>query len=106
MFCLHPHGVFSLTHAINFATNGTGFFDSFPGIKCLLVTLRQQFKIPFHREYLLSLGAIEVSRDALLNTLTRGPGWSGKLKFDTTQSIAIVPGGAQEALDAFNGTMR
>lgn len=96
LFCLHPHGVFSLTHAINFATNGTGFFDLFPGIKCLLVTLRQQFKIPFHREYLLSLGAIEVSRDALLNTLSRGPGWS----------IAIVPGGAQEALDALNGTMR
>jgi len=96
MFCLHPHGVFSLTHAINFATNGTGFFELFPGIKCLLVTLRQQFKVPFHREYLLSVGGIEVSKDALLTTLSRGPGWS----------IAIVPGGAQEALDAVNGTMR
>lgn len=96
MFCLHPHGVFSLTHAINFATNGTGFFDLFPGVRCLLVTLRQQFKIPFHREYLLSLGTIEVSRDALLGTLSKGPGWS----------IAIVPGGAQEASDAYNGTMR
>jgi hypothetical protein len=96
MFCLHPHGVFSLTHAINFATNGTGFLNKFPGVKCLLATLRQQFKIPFHREYLLSLGVIEASKDALLNTLSRGPGWS----------IALVPGGAQEALDAFNGTMR
>jgi hypothetical protein len=96
MFCLHPHGVFSLSHAINFATNGTGFFSKFPGIKCLLVTLRQQFKVPFHREYLLGLGAVEVSRESLLNTLTRGPGWS----------VAIVPGGAQEALDAVNGTMR
>jgi len=96
MFCLHPHGVFSLTHAINFASNGTGFLDLFPGVKCLLATLRQQFKVPFHREYLMSLGTIEVSREALQNTLTRGPGWS----------VALVPGGAQEALEAFNGTMR
>jgi 2-acylglycerol O-acyltransferase 2 len=96
MFCLHPHGVLSLSHAINFATNGTGFFSKFPGIKCLLVTLRQQFKVPFHREYLLGLGVVEVSKESLLNTLTRGPGWS----------VAIVPGGAQEALDAVNGTMR
>jgi len=90
MFCLHPHGVFSLSHAINFATNGTGFFELFPGIKCLL------FKVPFHREYLLGMGVVEVSREALQNTLTKGPGWS----------VAIVPGGAQEALDANNGTMR
>lgn len=96
MFCLHPHGVFSLSHAINFATNGTGFFTHFPGIKCLLVTLRQQFKVPFHREYLLGMGAVEVSRESLLNTLTKGPGWS----------VAIVPGGSQEALDSVNGTMR
>lgn len=96
MFCLHPHGVFSLSHAINFASNGTGFFELFPGIKCFLCTLRQQFKIPFHREYVMGMGAMEVSRDAILNTLSRGPGYS----------VALVPGGAQEALDAFNGTMR
>eukprot|EP00929_Paragymnodinium_shiwhaense_P112542 TRINITY_DN8079_c0_g1_i2.p1 TRINITY_DN8079_c0_g1~~TRINITY_DN8079_c0_g1_i2.p1 ORF type:complete len:488 (-),score=119.50 TRINITY_DN8079_c0_g1_i2:546-2009(-) len=96
MFCLHPHGVFSLSHAINFCTNGTGFFNLFPGVKVLMATLRQQFKIPFHREYLLGLGVMEVSREALHNTLTRGPGWS----------VALVPGGAAEALDAVNGTMR
>uniref|UniRef100_A0A7S1B019 Acyltransferase n=1 Tax=Noctiluca scintillans TaxID=2966 RepID=A0A7S1B019_NOCSC len=96
MFCLHPHGFFSLSHAINFATNGTNFMGIFPGVKCLMLTLRSQFKIPFHREYLLNLGVLEVSREALQNTLTRGPGWS----------VALVPGGAQEALDAKPGTMK
>ena len=59
------------------------------------MTLSSNFKIPFHREYILALGMCDVSRQSCKAVLKSGPG----------RSIAIVIGGASESLNARPGVM-
>lgn len=64
----------------NFATEGTGFENLFPGITNTLLTLNGNFRMPLYKEYLQALGLASVSRrscEALLcirsnNLLTEG----------------------------------
>eukprot|EP00126_Sphaerothecum_destruens_P011270 Sdes_comp20884_c1_seq1m17940 len=55
VFGYHPHGIISLGALVNFATDATNFSGIFPGIDLRLLTLRQNFYIPFYREHLPSL---------------------------------------------------
>jgi len=66
----------------------------FPGINLRLMTLGMNFKTPFYREYLLSLGVADVSKESCDYILQKGPG----------NSILIVVGGAAEALDSRPGS--
>lgn len=60
-----------------------------------LATLESNFKIPFHRDLLLSLGVISASETSINNFL------GSKEK---SRAIVLVVGGAAEALDSFPGT--
>ncbi|KAI9360852.1 diacylglycerol acyltransferase-domain-containing protein [Zopfochytrium polystomum] len=95
IFLYHPHGIISLGAFTNFGTEASHFSRLFPGIDLRLLTLDTNFRLPFFRELLLSLGICSVSRQSCQNVLTKGPG----------NSIMIVPGGAAEALYAFPGTL-
>ncbi|KAI9364355.1 diacylglycerol acyltransferase [Zopfochytrium polystomum] len=95
IFLYHPHGIISLGAFINFGTDASHFSRLFPGIDLRLLTLNTNFRLPFFREVLLSLGICSVSRQSCQNVLSKGPG----------NSIMIVPGGAAEALYAFPGTL-
>ena len=86
----HPHGICSLGAWGNFATEGTGFSKTFPGITNSLLTLTSNFRIPLYRDYLLFHGVHSVSRRSCENILRRGPG----------SAITIVVGGAEESLIA------
>lgn len=86
IFGLHPHGVVSLSGFGAFGTEGANFSKLFPGIPVCLLTLLNQFNIPFYRDYLLALGITSASRINSLKIL--------RSKF----SLAIVVGGAQESL--------
>lgn len=88
IFGYHPHGIISVGAFATFATEATGFSKNFPGIRPTLMTLKAQFFSPFWREYLLSLGMADVSRESCINSLSQGPG----------SSITIVLGGAEESL--------
>ncbi|CCH60000.1 hypothetical protein TBLA_0C01870 [Henningerozyma blattae CBS 6284] len=90
LFGYHPHGVGSLGAFGAFATEGCQYSEKFPGIPMSLMTLVNQFVIPFHRDYLLSLGITSVSKKNVLKTLRNN------------QSICIVIGGARESLVPFN----
>lgn len=90
IFGSHPHGVISLGITGALATNGAGFNDLFPGIKCFLLTLINQFRIPFYRDYLLSLGISSVSKHNVMSLIR-----------DHDASVCIVVGGASESLLAF-----
>lgn len=94
LFGYHPHGVISLGCLLNFMTTATGFPALLPGLNIRGGTLAFNFRIPFFREVLLSLGAIAVSARSIKYWLNRGPG----------SAVIIVPGGAAEALDARPGT--
>eukprot|EP01103_Thecamoeba_quadrilineata_P014272 TRINITY_DN4203_c0_g1_i2.p1 TRINITY_DN4203_c0_g1~~TRINITY_DN4203_c0_g1_i2.p1 ORF type:complete len:168 (+),score=16.16 TRINITY_DN4203_c0_g1_i2:23-505(+) len=52
----HPHGIIGMGAFTNFATEATGISEVFPGIEFSLLTLAINFRVPFYREYLLSLG--------------------------------------------------
>jgi 2-acylglycerol O-acyltransferase 2 len=58
------------------------------------LTLESNFKIPFYRDVLLSLGICSVSKTSCRNILAKGPG----------NAITIVIGGAAESLSAHPGT--
>ncbi|KAK6039607.1 diacylglycerol acyltransferase [Cooperia oncophora] len=78
----------------NFATNGTGKYDKFPGIRFSVCTLASNFKIMIRRELLLLLGLIDASKESIEYVLN-GP--------ETGRAVVIVVGGAEEALDAHPG---
>ncbi|ODQ67305.1 DAGAT-domain-containing protein [Nadsonia fulvescens var. elongata DSM 6958] len=93
IFGYHPHGIVSMGAFGGLATEGAGWSKLFPGLPVSLMTLNEQFKVPFHREYLMSLGLASVSKKSCISLLK---------KF---RSICIVVGGAQEALLARPGVM-
>lgn len=123
IFAYHPHGIISHGAFGNFATEATGFSTLFPGITNTLLTLDNNFRIPFYRDYLLSLGLASVSRRSC-EAILRGKGRPSSHKLlakflpsflakrftpppsTSGRAITIVVGGARESLEAFPGTMR
>ncbi|KAI8338952.1 diacylglycerol acyltransferase type 2A [Chlamydoabsidia padenii] len=96
LFGYHPHGILAYGAVITFGTEGNGFSQHFPGIETNLLTLDSNFKMPLHRDYLLSLGMCSVSKRSCKHILQNtGPG----------RSIAIVVGGATESLHAYPGVV-
>uniref|UniRef100_A0A452RK00 Acyltransferase n=1 Tax=Ursus americanus TaxID=9643 RepID=A0A452RK00_URSAM len=83
----HPHGILVAGAFVNLCTESTGFSSLFPGIRPHLMMLNLWFWTPFFRDYIMSGG------DAA-HLLSRKEG--GNL-------LAIVVGGAQEALNARPG---
>jgi len=93
LFGYHPHGIVGVGALITFATSATGFDQAFPGLDLRLLTLAINFYFPFTREVLMALGINSVTKESVVTNLTRAPG----------ASVAIVVGGAAEALDARPG---
>ncbi|ESO98921.1 hypothetical protein LOTGIDRAFT_206209 [Lottia gigantea] len=90
----HPHGIMCYSHFGNFATEGSGFSKIFPGITSYLTVLNGQFMFPIFRDIFMTSGAVEVSRESisyLLNQPEKG------------NAVALIIGGASEALDASPG---
>lgn len=78
----------------NFATEATNFSVLFPGIIPHLLTLRNNFYIPLHRDVITSLGICDVSAETCRAIWRKGKG----------NSVTILVGGAEEALLARPGT--
>lgn len=93
VFGFHPHGILSLSAFLNFGTEATGFSEKFPGIRNSLLTISSNFKLPFYRDYLLSLGLASVSKRSCANLLRNG------------NCITIVIGGAQGNSDHISWLM-
>ncbi|KAK0402543.1 hypothetical protein QR680_016393 [Steinernema hermaphroditum] len=97
----HPHGIMSCGIILSWATGATGFTDIFPGISRRLVTLDINLLLPIRREFCMWMGFIPASREAITHNL------NGETKGN---AVAIVIGGAEEALDSnadnFNLTLK
>ncbi|KAI0398604.1 DAGAT-domain-containing protein [Xylariaceae sp. FL0594] len=102
IFGYHPHGIISHGAWAAFATDALGFSEKFPGIINSLLTLDSNFRIPFYREYVLGMGMQSVSKESIVNNLTRG-GLDGE---GMGRAVTVVVGGARESLEAQPGMMR
>ena len=102
IFGYHPHGIISHGAFAAFATEALGFSTLFPGITNTLLTLDSNFRVPFYREYALTMGLASVSRESCENILSRG-GSNGE---GMGRGITIVVGGARESLDAQPHSLR
>jgi 2-acylglycerol O-acyltransferase 2 len=85
---INPHGIWSVSAWANFVSDN----NAFPGLDYRIVTVSPNFYVPFWREFVLGLGAIDASRESCKDCLRKNI------------SVAIVVGGAAEALDARPGT--
>lgn len=86
IFGYHPHGIAALGAFGAFGTEGCKWSELFPGIPVCLMTLVNQFQIPFYRDYLLSLGVTSVAKKNALKII------------EQNYSLCIVVGGAHESL--------
>ncbi|KCV71867.1 hypothetical protein H696_01279 [Fonticula alba] len=96
LFAYHPHGVISFGAFATFACAYHGFDRLFPGLALRLCTLNSNFWFPFLRDFMLSMGLISADRRSIQRSFDiGGPG----------SCVALVVGGAEEALDARPGTI-
>ncbi|OWB64304.1 hypothetical protein B5S31_g5390 [[Candida] boidinii] len=86
IFGYHPHGVIGMGAIGAFASEGANFSKIFPGIKIFLLTIINNFQIPFYRDYLMSISVSSVSKKNII----------ALMKQDL--SVVIVVGGAAESL--------
>uniref|UniRef100_A0AC34FEZ2 Acyltransferase n=1 Tax=Panagrolaimus sp. ES5 TaxID=591445 RepID=A0AC34FEZ2_9BILA len=93
VFAIHPHGVLGTATIFNFVTEARNITEKFK-LDFRIVTLPINFRIPFHRDLELALGLISSDADSIEYTLS----------LDTKgKAVCIVPGGAEESLDAHPG---
>ncbi|XP_004922950.1 2-acylglycerol O-acyltransferase 2-A [Bombyx mori] len=95
LFACFPHGVLSSGAFCSFATNALDFHKLFPGLTPHLVILGRHFLVPFARDVILSLGTCAPSQESLLYMLNP--------KRYQGQCVAMMVGGAAEALDSHPG---
>ncbi|NXT33785.1 MOGT2 acyltransferase, partial [Pelecanoides urinatrix] len=91
----HPHGILAVGAFLNFCTEASGFSTLFPGITPHLMMLNLWFRIPFFRDCLMSAGLVPSDKESASYVLQKPEGGN---------MLAIIVGGAQEALDAQPGS--
>ena len=94
IFGCHPHGVLSTGAFCAFCTDYCGFEQKYPGINLNVLTLKQTFKIPIFREFIMCHKLADCSKRSI-NYLLKKKG----------SAVLLVVGGAQEALDTRPGTL-
>ncbi|ETO20924.1 hypothetical protein RFI_16277 [Reticulomyxa filosa] len=85
---LHPHGIISVGGILHFMAS-----DAFPELDYRIVTISFNFFVPLVRELFLMIGLADASQGTIRSLLQRNISVSFLF-------VAIVVGGAQEALDA------
>ena len=83
----HPHGIIGISLVLSVALDPLRIREKL-GIDWQLGTVTPNFMLPLWRELLMAAGLIEVSRESIDYVLGQG------------RNVAIVVGGAREALDA------
>ncbi|KAF2880667.1 hypothetical protein ILUMI_25506 [Ignelater luminosus] len=97
LFCSFPHGLLSTGSAKVFGSSHSGFHELFPKHTPYILTLKQNFLIPFFREYLLSMGACAASVKSINFLMSKPEGGNATL---------LVVGGAAESLYSKPGQYR
>ncbi|XP_034654937.1 diacylglycerol O-acyltransferase 2-like [Drosophila subobscura] len=100
-----PHGILGNGIGINMGLDISRWLELFPKIRPKVGTLDQNFLIPIGREVLRSWGLVSVSKAALNYLLTKSndPKHADNRDGFTSNAVAILVGGAQEAMDSHPG---
>ncbi|XP_039428745.1 2-acylglycerol O-acyltransferase 2-A-like isoform X2 [Culex pipiens pallens] len=100
IFAAFPHGVLSTSTFLNYATDTTGFYRLFPGIRSKPCTLNFHFVIPFFREILLNWGLGSCASASVKHMLTASNNPNHPANHDgfTSNAVVLVVGGAAESL--------
>ncbi|CAJ0559589.1 unnamed protein product, partial [Mesorhabditis spiculigera] len=93
----HPHGVLSFGIFGNCLTAASGFREQFPGIQPSVATLDGQFKFAVRRDFAMGMGGVSAAQESI-SWLLQNPGKG--------RAVAVVVGGAEEALEARPGATR
>lgn len=102
----YPHGVLGIGIFTNIAVDISKWKELFPKVRPLVGTLATHFNAPFFRHFLEAWGMISVKPKALINNLTTSHDPKDPLNMIdgcTSTAVAIVVGGAHEALDSRPG---
>ncbi|XP_043662026.1 diacylglycerol O-acyltransferase 2 isoform X1 [Drosophila teissieri] len=100
-----PHGILGTGIGINMGLEISKWLELFPQVRPKLGTLDQHFHVPFMREVLRCWGLVSVSKEALIRMLSKSNDPKHKDNRDgfTSNAVAILVGGAQEAMDSHPG---
>lgn len=100
IFAAFPHGVLSTATFLNFATDTTGFYKLYPGIRSRPCTLNFHFIIPFFREILLNWGLASCASRSVMSMLaaSNNPNHPTNADGFTANAVVLVVGGAAESL--------
>ncbi|KAH8372647.1 hypothetical protein KR009_001913 [Drosophila setifemur] len=100
-----PHGILGTGIGINMGLDISKWLELFPQVRPKLGTLDQHFHVPFMREVLRCWGLVSVSKEALMRLLSKSNDPQDKNNSDgfTSNAVAILVGGAQEAMDSHPG---
>lgn len=93
----HPHGIMVMGAFVHFCTKATDFSKLFPGIKPTLLILKGWFYFPFLRDYIMTAGICDSSKESIDFLLSKN---------GTGNAVCLVVGGAREALDTVPGEHR
>lgn len=92
LFAIHPHGIVGFSAWLTFAADCVGFSRKNHNLDIAIATISSNFSLPFWRDLLLGIGFIDASFRSL------------KAALGLNRSVAVVLGGAAEALDSHPGT--
>ncbi|XP_018783110.1 PREDICTED: 2-acylglycerol O-acyltransferase 2-like [Bactrocera latifrons] len=100
-----PHGIIGTGITCNMSRDIRQWLKLFPGIRPKIGTLDMHFYTPIFREALRYWGMVSVSKESLMHYLSASnhPKHPDNLDGFTSNAVAILVGGAQEALDSHPG---
>ncbi|XP_011137301.1 2-acylglycerol O-acyltransferase 1 [Harpegnathos saltator] len=101
IFVCIPHGILSIGLTGALGVEALDCRKQFPGLEMHAIILDQHFKVPFYREYVLSLGCCAANPRSIKYLLSTPP----KSPF-TGRATLLIVGGASESFESIPGTYR
>ncbi|KAH8306795.1 hypothetical protein KR059_003276 [Drosophila kikkawai] len=100
-----PHGILGTGICVNMCMDIARWLDLFPKVRPKAATLDHHFKTPILREIVRCWGMVSVSKESLVYLLSKSNDPKHKDNQDgfTSNAVAILVGGAQEAMDSYPG---
>ncbi|XP_032307223.1 2-acylglycerol O-acyltransferase 2 [Drosophila ananassae] len=100
-----PHGLLGMGICVNMGMDIPKWLKLFPQVRPKIATLDHHFKTPFLREVIRLWGMVSVCKESLVYLLNKSndPKHEDNQDGFTSNAVAILVGGAQEAMDSHPG---
>ncbi|XP_017132820.1 2-acylglycerol O-acyltransferase 2 isoform X2 [Drosophila elegans] len=100
-----PHGILGTGTCVNMGMDITNWLELFPQVRPKIGTLDHHFKTPLVRDIVRWWGMVSVSKESLVYLLSKSndPGHKDNRDGFTSNAVAVLVGGAQEAMDSHPG---